>query len=100
MTGERLETAKLHQKVDLTLMIWISNAKKTSPGIVNVAGELKLLHDESVVQCGVHQIGAGKYRIQYTPTVCGRHKLTVSVNGQQIADSPFPVSISISPTLL
>ena len=100
VTGERLETAELHQTVDLTLTARLSNGKKTSPGVVNVAGELKLLCDGSVVQCGVHQLGAGEYRIQYTPIVRGRHQLTVSVNGQQIADSPFPVSVSISPTLL
>ena len=100
VTGERLETAELHQTVDLTLTTRLSNGKKTSPGVVNVAGELKSLCDGSVVQCGVHQLGAGKYRIQYTPTVRGCHQLTVTVNGQQVADSPFPVSVSISPTLL
>ena len=100
VTGERLETAELHQTVDLTLTTRLSNGKKTSPRVVNVAGELKSLCDGSVVQCGVHQLGAGKYRIQYMPTVRGRHQLTVSVNGQEIADSPFPVSVSISPTLL
>ena len=100
VTGERLETAELHQTVDLTLTTRLSNGKKTSPGVANVAGELKSLCDGSVVQCGVHQLEAGKYRIQYMPTVRGHHQLTVSVNGQQIADSPFPVSVSISPTLL
>ena len=100
VTGERLETAELHQTVDLTLTARLSNGKKTSLGVVNVAGELKSLCDGSVVQCGVHQLGTGKYRIQYTPTVHGHHQLTVSVNGQQLADSPFPVSVSISPTLL
>ena len=100
VTGERLETAKLHQTIDLTLTTKLSNGKKTSPGVMNVAGELKSLCDESIVPCGVHQLGAGKYHIRYTPTVRGRHQLTVSVNGQQVADSPFPVSVSISPTLL
>ena len=100
VTGERLETAELHETVDLTLTTRLSNGKKTSPGVVNVTGELKSLCGGSVVQCGVHELGAGKYHIKYTPTVRGRHQLTVSVNGQQIADSPFPVFVSISPTLL
>ena len=100
VAGERLETNELHQTVDLTLTTRLSNGKKTSPGVVNVTGKLKFLSNGSVVQCVVHQLGAAKYSIQYTPTVRGRHQLTVSVNGQQIADSPFPVSVSISPTLL
>ena len=100
VTGERLETAELHQTVNLTLTTRLSNGKKTSPGVVNVAGKLKSLCDGSVVQCSVHQLGAGKYHIWYTPTVRGHHQLTVSVNEEQVADSPFPVSVSISPTLL
>ena len=100
VTGEGLEKAKLHQTVGLTLTTRLSTGKKTSRGVVNVAGKLKSLCDGSVVQCGVYQLGAGKFHIQYTPTVRGHHQLTVSVNGQQIADSPFPVSVSISPTLL
>ena len=100
VTGERLETAELHQTVDLTLNTRLSNSKKTSPGVVNVAGELKSLCDGSVVQCDVHQLGAGKYHIWYTPTVRGHHQLTVSVNEEQVTDNPFPVSVSISPTLL
>ena len=100
VTGERLETAELHQTVDLTLTTRLSNGKKTSLGVINVVGELKSLCDGSVVQCGVHQLGAGKYHIQYIPTVRGCHQLSVSVNGQQVTDSPFPVTVSISPTLL
>ena len=46
------------------------------------------------------QTGAGQYSIQCTPTVRGRHELTVSVDGQQVAGSPFPVFVSIPPTQL
>ena len=46
------------------------------------------------------QSGPGEYNIKYTPTVLGRHKLTVSVDGQQVQGSPFSVSVSISPTEL
>ena len=54
----------------------------------------------TVVKCDVDQSGPGEYRIQYTPTVRGRHELTVSVDGQQVAGSPFPVCVSIPPTQL
>ncbi len=52
------------------------------------------------MKCNVDQSGPGEYRIQYTPTVRGRHELTVSIDGQQVAGSPFPVFVSISPTQL
>ena len=53
-----------------------------------------------VVKCEVDQSKPGENRIEYTPTVHGRHELTVSVCGQQVAGSPFPVSVSISPAQL
>ncbi len=52
------------------------------------------------MKCYVDQSGPGGYRIQYTPTVRGRHELTVSVDGQQVAGSSFPIIVSISPTQL
>ena len=44
--------------------------------------------------------GAGVYHITYTPRVRGRHDLTVKVNGQHIAGSPFRVFVKIHPTQL
>ena len=45
-------------------------------------------------------ICSNRYRIQYTPTVRGCHELIVTVNEQEVAGSPFPVFVSIHPTLL
>ena len=39
--------------------------------------------------------GARNYSIQFKPTVRGPCELTVSVDGQQVADSPFPVFVSL-----
>ena len=61
---------------------------------------LKSLYNNSITECKVGQTGAGQYSIQCTPTVHGRHELTVSVDGQQVAGSPFPVFVSIPPTQL
>ena len=56
---------------------------------------LKSLSNGSIIKCHVDQTGGRNYSIQYTPTVRGRWELTVSVDGQQVADSPFPVFVSI-----
>ena len=92
--GEGVETAEVHQTAEVTLTTKLINSK------TEVVGRLKSLYDGSVVKCDVDQSGPGEYRIQYTPTVRGRHKLTVSVDGQQVAGSPFPVFVSIPPTQL
>ena len=92
--GERVETAEVHQTAEVTLTTKLINSK------TEVVGQLKSLYDGSVVKCDVDQSGPGEYRIQYIPTVRGRHELTVSVDGQQVAGSPFPVFVSIPPTQL
>ena len=41
-----------------------------------------------------------EYRVQFTPTVRGRHQLTVTLNRQEVAGSPLPVFVSIHPSQL
>ena len=65
-----------------------------------VSCSLRSLYSNVITECKVGQTGAGQYSIQCTPTVRGRHELTVSVDGQQVAGSPFPVFVSIHPTQL
>ena len=91
---KEVETAQVHQTAEVTLTTKLINSK------TEVVGQLKSLYDGSVVKCDVDQSGPGEYRIQYTPTVRGGHELTVSVDGQQVAGSPFPVFVSIPPTQL
>ena len=61
---------------------------------------LNSLCSGSLIECDVQEIGAGEYCIQYTPTVRGRHELSISVDGQPVAGSPFPVLVCSPPTLL
>ena len=50
--------------------------------------------------CAIDEDGPGRYSIQYTPTVRGRHELTVLINGHHVAGSPFSEHVSICPTQL
>ena len=65
-----------------------------------VSCSLRSLYNNVITECKVGQTGAGQYSIQCTPTVRGCHELTVSVDGQQVAGSPFPVFVFIPPTQL
>ncbi len=84
--GEGTHTAEVNQTAEVTLTTKLTDKKMTRRRAI-VVSELKSLHDGSVVKCEVDQSGPGEYRIQYTPTVRGRHELTVSVDGQQVAGS-------------
>ena len=61
---------------------------------------LNSLYNGSIIECSVQDLGAGEYYIQYTPTVRGRHELSISVDKQPVAGSPFPVLVCSPPTLL
>ena len=66
----------------------------------NIQAQLKSLVDRSTIQCQVEPVKGGEYRVQFTPTVRGRHQLTVTLNGQEVAGSPLPVFVSIHPSQL
>ena len=76
------------------------SSNKISRRHCKVSCSLRSLYNNVITECKVGQTGAGQYSIQCTPTVRGRHELTVSVDGQQVAGSPFPVFVSIPPTQL
>ena len=66
-----------------------------------IRAELQSLADPaSSVEADVVGKGAGVYHITCTPRARGRHDLTVKVNGQDIAGSPFRVFVKIHPTQL
>ena len=75
-------------------------SNKISRRHCKVSCSLRSLYNNVITECKVGQTGAGLYSIQCTPTVRGRHELSVSVDGQQVAGSPFPVFVSIPPTQL
>ena len=87
VSGEGVKAAELNT---------ISEASLTTTKILcKVDCHLKSLSNGSIIECHVDRTGARNYSIQYTPTVHGRCELTVSVDGQQVADSPFPVFVSV-----
>ena len=82
-----------------TLTTRLSNGKSKNRKC-KVACHIKSLYDGVSSDCDIDEDGPGRYSIQYTPTVHGRHELTVLINGHHIAGSPFPVYVSIHPTQL
>ena len=87
VSGEGAKAAVLNTISEASLTTTKRNCK--------VDCHLKSLSSGSIIKCNVEQTGARNYSIQYTPTVYGRCELTVSVDGQQVVDSPFPVFVSV-----
>ena len=82
-----------------TLTTRLSNGKPNNRKC-KVTCHIKSLCDGVTTDCVIDKDGPGRYSIQYTPTVRGRHELTVLINGHHVAGSPFPVYVSIHPTQL
>ena len=61
---------------------------------------ISLVDVTSSVQATVTHNGSGIYTITFTPCFRGRNDLTVTVNGREIAGSPFRVFVKIHPTQL
>ena len=87
VSGEGAKAAVLNTISEASLTTTKRNCK--------IDCHLKSLSNGSIIKCHTDQTGARNYSIQYTPTVHGRCELTVSVDGQQVADSPFPVFVSV-----
>ena len=67
----------------------------------NVQAQLKSLADPSCAMlASVAPTNVDTYTITFTPRVRGRNDLTVTVNGKEIAGSPFRVFVKIHPTQL
>ena len=99
VTMEDSTKHEVNKTCNATLVTRLSSTK-ISRRHCKVSCSLRSLYNNVITECKVSQTGAGQYSIQCTPTVRGRHELTVSVDGQQVAGSPFPVFVSIPPTQL
>ena len=75
------------------------NNKQTRRAL-HIDCHLKSLLNASPITTNIKDIGADQYQVQFTPTLHGRHELTVSVDGRQVAGGPFPVFVSVPPTQL
>ena len=101
ITGKGIESAEVNKmsEFQVHLLTALSNGKPTKQlGVVEC--RLLSLAKDSTTKCTVDLIQGGEYRVQFTPTVQGRHELITTVNGQEVAGSPFPVFVSIHPTQL
>ena len=99
LSGDGVNMAEINKATKLFLKTKLTNGRDTRRKHA-IRCHLKSLVYGSIVKCNVDLIHGNEYHIQYTPTLRGRHQLIVSVNGQEVAGSPFPVFVSIPPTQL
>ena len=99
VSGEGMKSAEVSKECGFSLIPKLTNGKRAKRECA-VDCHLKSLVNGTIVKCHVDRREDNEYRISYTPTTRGRHELTVTVNGQEVAGSPFPVFVSIHPSKL
>ncbi len=96
VAGEGLKFAEVNKKSEILVTAKLSGVKPPKRAHL-IECSMKSLVSEKTTKCEVNPIGHNQFCIQYTPTIRGRHELTVTANGQEIA---FLVFVSIHPTQL
>ena len=99
VTFQQGDIAEVGKTSEFTFKSVMTNGMPSKQKCV-IECHLECLSDGSTTKCQVDTINDGSYRVQYTPTVRGRHELTVTLNGVAVAGSPFPVLVSIHPVKL
>ena len=80
--------------IPTTLTVHLAN-KYGIPCSGKISVELKTVRDGAIIQPQVTACSPSHYKVSYTPTVRGRHELSIEVNGEHIIDSPFKVFVRI-----
>ena len=99
ITGRGLQSAEVGKTSQIVAKTCLRDGTPTKRAHV-IQSHLKSLVNDSTTQCQVESVKDGEYCIQYTPSVRGRHELTVTLNGLEVTGSPFPVFVSIHPSQL
>ena len=78
----------------------VNTIKKPFKSDLNLQCQIKSLPTGSVSRPKIDIKDAGRYDISYTPSVHGRHELSISAYGQPVPGSPFTMTVYISPAQL
>ena len=92
-------TAEVNKEIKMEV---VDTIKKPSKHKLNLECQVKCLPTGAVTKAKIEESEnrPGKYEISYTPSVRGRHEVSISAYGQPVPCSPFTMTVSISPTQL
>ena len=94
-TGQGLEEATVGEKSFVILQI-VNFMDKPCEGPI-LLSECELVSDITGTRASssVETTGQSQYKINYQPTIKGRHQLHVKVEGQHIRGSPFDITVKL-----
>ena len=99
VSGPGLETTEIGKETHVTVAAVFTDGQCSEIPLA-VEGELSSRVDGSVTKIRGTSKGEGRHQLAYTPITRGRHSLSITVNGRQIAGSPFQSLVRLHPTQL
>ena len=78
----------------------VNTTKKPTKSKLNLDCQIVCLPTGSITKHRIEVNNPSRYDISYTPSVCGRHEVSISAYGQPIPGSPFTMTVSLSPAQL
>ena len=74
----------------------ITRQNKEYKGKLNLKAELEHIKSKDRVQCEVVKQQNGQHKINYRPVKRGKHQLHLTVDGNPVRGSPFPIAVTPS----
>ena len=99
VSGPGLETTEIGKETHVTVAAVFTDDHCSEIPLA-VEGELSSRVDGSVIKIQGTSNGKGRHHLAYTPITRGRHSLSITVNGRQIAGSPFQSVVRVHHTQL
>ncbi len=97
---EYSKKATVYQNCTATFTFGARIANKRAKRTYKLTAHLKSLCSDVLTECVVSITSGDHYSVSYMPTVRGRHRLIVKVDGQQSGFISFPLFVSIDPVHL
>ena len=95
-TGEGLKVATIREIKTMSFQVMTKKNKKFN-GKLDLKAELVHIVGKDRLKCEVIEQQHGQHKINYRPMKRGKHELHITVNGDAVRGSPFPIAVAPSP---
>ena len=96
MAGDGLKGATTGETKTVSFQAMTKNNKKFNDKL-NLKAELVHIESKNKSKCEVIEQQHGQHKINYRPMKRGKHELHITVNGDAVRGSPFPIAVAPSP---
>ena len=94
-TGDGLKGATTGEQKTVVFHA-MTTQNKEYKGKLNLKAELEHINSKDRVQCEVVKQQNGQHKINYRPVKRGKHELHLTVDGNPVRGSPFPIAVTPS----